>query len=76
MPRDRRPNRTPSSASFAVASKSQTINAYEKLKQFELIFQYYICLKDLKETIAVYEYPFYYSYLRIVRQFEFDKSEL
>ena len=33
-------------------------------------------VRNNKETIAVYEYPFYYSYLRIIRQFEFDKSEL
>ena len=42
MPRDRRPNKTPSSAAIVEASKLQTINAFEENKMMNILKSYNI----------------------------------
>ena len=59
MPRDRRPNKTPSNAAIVEASKLQTINAFVENKMMNILKTYnitryyknnYQCLLFIKNT--------------------------
>ena len=52
MPRDRRPNKTPSSAAIVEASKLQTINAFEENKMMNILKSYNI--KRLQGQLSVF----------------------
>ena len=54
MPRDRRPNKTPSSAAIVEASKLQTINAFEENKMMNILKSYNIKRYILQGQLSVF----------------------